>query len=426
MWFLDYVAIYSGGLLQSCVTTIMSSYGQSWNWNWSVPQSQQSQGGSWAWKPAGGASPNGQPSWKCSNCAATNWAPKNKCSQCGMRKNWQPSAGASSAAHAHTANGPANGTPHPAPQHLVAQGLAACLDKLHAASGPMPPSPFIGLSHNADAAHGNRSPTPFQSVALCTAPPPIGSFPANGTPEVANGTRAESQATIKSLESAMAALGDGEATRALRDSMTAQVVALKRQLQVQKPMGQRLDNARAAHGRAAKRLEQANLALCIAQETVQIASSELSKISSEVLELEASIGGESVAASGGDSMVGLKENLSSMVNLLATMDGVSEGTTADAIAWSEATMAKFQATFSEAAKHMAVTAATVKRRHSAKTGPNVGSDVGKLRRTIGKHTDVRTGPPKKPSAVGNHFETRVPGSDDELLLDALDLSSGRP
>jgi len=224
----------------------------------------------------------------------------------------------------------------------------------------------------------------------------------------------------------MAALGDGEATRALRDSMTAQVVALKRQLQVQKPMGQRLDNARAAHGRAAKRLEQANLALCIAQETVQIASSELSKISSEVLELEASIGGESVAAAGGDSMVGLKENLSSMVNLLVTMEGVSEGTTADAIAWSETTMAKFQATFSEAAKHMAATAATVKTRHSVKGGPNVGSDVGKLRRTIGKNTDPKTGAPNKSASVNNHFKVRVPGSDDELLLDALDLSSGRP
>ena len=338
-----------------------------------------------------------------------------------MKKNWKPSA-SPSPPHVHSASG----SPAPAtPQHLVAQGLASVWDKLQAASGPMAPSPFIGSSPTPDAAHGTRSPTPFQSVAHGTAPSPIGSFP---NPDAANGTRAESQATIKSLGSAMAALGVGEATRELRDSMTAQVVALKRQLQVQKPMGQRLDNARAAQARAAKRLEQASLALNIAQDTVQIASGDYSKISAEVLELEASIGGESATACVGDSMAGLKENLSSALAQLATMEGVSEGTTADAIAWSEATMAKFQATFTEAAKHMAATAASVKRKHSTKSHPVPGVDVGRVsHRTNGKDKDPRSLPPRKAASVLNHFKQRVPteGSDSELLLDALDLSGAK-
>ena len=206
--------------------------------------------------------------------------------------------------------------------------------------------------------------------------------------------------------------------------MTAQVVALKRQLQVQKPMGQRLDNVRAAQARAAKRLEQANIALNIAQETVQIANVDYAKVSAEVLELETSIGGDS-STGPGDSMSGLKENLSSALAQLAAMEGVSEGTTADAIAWSEATMARLQATFTEAANHMAATAASVKRKHSTKSHPVVGVDVGRVsHRTIGKDKDPRSLPPRKPASVVNHFKQRVPdSSDSELLLDALDLSS---
>ena len=67
---------------------------------------------------------------------------------------------------------------------------------------------------------------------------------------------------------------DVPSMRAIREDLLRQASDLKKALMVQKPVGQRLDNARAAQLRSEKRLDAARQGLALAQQTVQAAEEE--------------------------------------------------------------------------------------------------------------------------------------------------------
>ena len=71
--------------------------------------------------------------------------------------------------------------------------------------------------------------------------------------------------------------------------MQEQIEAKKRLLIVSKPIGQRLDNTRAASQRALKRLEQAKVTAWLAQEVLAAAEMESANLAKELQDLEAEV-----------------------------------------------------------------------------------------------------------------------------------------
>jgi hypothetical protein len=203
------------------------------------PASWQSPHASWQW-PQGNTPPPHQPTeWRCNACNTTNFTPKTKCSCCNIKKSW-------------------------------AQIVAA-----PTTSQPAKPAyPFQAqLSRAADLVARATPPAPISVDEIPSASPP---------------TRAALKAEIKQLDAAMAQLV-GDSFQHMRDELGGQIEAKKRLIIDANPIGQRIDNTRAALSRALKRKQSAIDALADAQTVATVADDEVIRFTKELDELEAAL-----------------------------------------------------------------------------------------------------------------------------------------
>ncbi|CAK0884901.1 unnamed protein product, partial [Prorocentrum cordatum] len=98
------------------------------------------------------------------------------------------------------------------------------------------------------------------------------------------------QARIKQLETALAAIPEGDAKLATeRASLATRLTDAKRQLPGSKPIGARIDGARAALGRARQRQAEAEQAVAAALQLQHTVACEVTALETELQELEASL-----------------------------------------------------------------------------------------------------------------------------------------
>ena len=183
---------------------------------------------------------------------------------------------------------------------------------------------------------------------------------------------------------------------------------------VQKPVGQRLDNARAAQLRSEKRLDDARQGLALARQTVQAAAEEHTRLLQEVSDLEASI--SSAPATAVDTMEGLREHMKSALAHPSELE-LDPNIHADATSQTESLFLKFQSTMEQAAL-AAANVQAARRKHSSKSAPVRHQDYDAVRH-CNKH------PPSKKAAVGvkNPFCAAHKRGPEESSGDDLELTS---
>ena len=213
------------------------------NWQWAAAPPSS------AWRSGHGA---GSRLWQCKVCGSTNHSPKT-CAVCGVRRSWA--------------------------------------DVVQAPASPVPASAGQATRHRLDELTSQLA-----SLSVAAAPPPSSAAPppTPSAPPVAPAATLQEidpavdkkavQAKIKSLETALAAVPADEPDMA--DMLRARIQA-QRQLIVQtKPLGARLDAARAALGRAQQRHDEATKALEAAQLLHASTAEDVGKLQVELRDLE--------------------------------------------------------------------------------------------------------------------------------------------
>ena len=232
---------------------------------WSADSSQQWAGWyrdaqhNWQYSPphGGAQAPPGGRQWTCSKCKSTNTSPKT-CATCGLKRSYGDVARAA-----------AN------PAHPVAAPAA------HAQQNPVR-SQLNTLTESLARIHSSGVATRDAPVATLAA------ATARRAGETA--TKAQLQTRIKQLEAALGALPeDIEDIAEERESIAARIASAKRELHGSKPIGARIDGARAALQRARQRQEDAAQALAAAQLLNGDATTEVADLEEQLHDLEMSL-----------------------------------------------------------------------------------------------------------------------------------------
>ena len=138
------------------------------------------------------------------------------------------------------------------------------------------PTESLGRIHSAGRATKDTPPTP---------PAPAAARRASDTP-----TKAQLQTRIKQLETALSALPeDVEDIAEERESIAARIASAKRELHGSRPIGARIDGARAALQRARQRQDDAAQALAAAQLLNGDAATEVADLEEQLHDLEMSL-----------------------------------------------------------------------------------------------------------------------------------------
>ncbi len=138
---------------------------------------------------------------------------------------------------------------------------------------------------------------PSSSSTVPSAPTP--------SKELATGqqsSKAQLAAQVKGLEAALAHLPDEPIFEDQRKSLVAKADALKQEISETKPIGRRIDNARAALERAKGRRTEATQWLQLVQGVARAAEEEVDRIAAELDELEAAL-----AKAPGDTVIAPEE-----------------------------------------------------------------------------------------------------------------------
>jgi len=197
--------------------------------------------------------------WTCAHCRGINWSPKTKCAACGLRKSFSQVVRSWSAA-----------APHLPPAAPAPPG-----------SAPVPPgqNPIRAQLERVTASLVGLAPPPADPAPPAPADSRAGSSTA----------KAELSNRIKSIEAAIALLPSDPDFDWQRDALRGKVSDMKREISDAKPIGARIDGARAALQRSQERRAEAERALALAQAVVSAAEAETDKIAGELAELEAAL-----------------------------------------------------------------------------------------------------------------------------------------
>ena len=216
------------------------------NWQYSQPHRGASQ------------APPGPRQWTCNQCKCTNTSPKT-CSTCGLKRSYGDVARAA-----------ANAAAPPAAPTVAAQqntvrsqlnNLTESLANIH-----------IDTMRSAGTTKATPEPPPARRVGEATP------------------TKNQLQARVKQLEAALSALPeDVEDLAAERESIAARLEGARRELRGSRPIGARIDGARAALQRSKKRQEDAAQALAAAQLLNGEAAAEVADLEEQLHDLEMSL-----------------------------------------------------------------------------------------------------------------------------------------
>ena len=237
----------------------------------------QDASGKWSWQFGSGCGewrwPSTHPSnsqateWLCNACGTVNWTPKTKCSRCGIKKSWAQVVRSLSAEQAPPST---TSTAVPPKQNLV----RAQLDQVSASLAKMVGAP------------------PPVGTASVAASPPVMSGPSRAEVSIlptSVATKAKISAKIKSLEAAVSHLPEDPEFDPQREALATKISELKRELTDAKPIGARIDGARAALQRSQDRRADAQCALALAQKVVEAADAEVDKIAADLCDFESAL-----------------------------------------------------------------------------------------------------------------------------------------
>jgi hypothetical protein len=264
--------------------------------------------------------------WECKGCNSTNHS-KSACSVCGMRRSYAEVVKDDSKQVLALSVGAQT-------QATIRAQLAEVAARLKAASAAQDPA----VKH----AQYSEVPVPFT-------PPPEEAPPLL--------SRAHILAAIKRLETALSAM-EGDDFKEMRASLLEQIDERKKQLIDTKPIGVRVDGARAVLERSRKRLAHAAESVALANQVHEAAKAEESRLTSELaaLELQLALGGggpqaPSTSTSPTTSLEELGVQLTAAVEQLRGLEAVPGVAAEDAHNQSIALLAKFKATLEAASKH---------------------------------------------------------------------------
>ena len=195
------------------------------------------------WQHGGQQKQGQQPprAWQCTHCGTANRS-KHQCSACGLKRSY--ASVAKSLVNTNLTQDPKPGNPVRAQLAQVATALTRAV--------PEQPEPVI--------------PVP------AAASPPVDAK--------------DAKTSIQSLETAMNALPEGPAFASSRAGLQADIDSLKASIRDAKPVGARLDDARAALARARARRTEAIQALELAQAALAASDEEITRFTANVEELE--------------------------------------------------------------------------------------------------------------------------------------------
>jgi len=141
----------------------------------------------------------------------------------------------------------------------------------------------------------------------------------------------------------------GDEFGSTRAQLQAQIDDKKRMLVESKPIGQRIDNTRAALDRSRRRLAQAVEALSAAQAAVEAATADEMRLASELADLEASVTSAAPAPETYD-MATLEEHLLAAVSQIRQLEAMRPGVADDAQKQCADLVGRFRATMEMAAR----------------------------------------------------------------------------
>ena len=173
-------------------------------------------------------------------------------------------------------------------------------------------------------------------------------------------------AETKQIEAAIAAML-GDSMVEIRRGLEEQLAAKKKALMDLKPLGKRLDDTRAALDRSRKRLAVAEDSVVAAQMSYDQAKEEETKLSTELIALEASIGTDSPLDS--DSITSLSESLASAVEAIRNISCLPKGVAEDAQAQADLILKRFQSTMASAERAMEIAKLSLPKRLMMKQPP---------------------------------------------------------
>ena len=213
----------------------------------------------------------------------------------------------------------------------ISKQLAAIAEKLHRATGGQASGPPSGQGP------AQQTPTDMDTIDGAGASEAAAEEPPS---------RQQLLASVKHLEAALAAIPAGVGDDATRDMLAAQLDEKRRLLGETKPMGKRLDGARAALARALKRQEAAVESVQLALAAQEASNAEVTHLRAEVASLEEQIGPPAapVPATPAPVMEQLESLLQQAVAQLAEAETVSGEAVSDASAQSAALLERFKAT----------------------------------------------------------------------------------
>ena len=125
---------------------------------------------------------------------------------------------------------------------------------------------------------------------------------------------------IKALENSLASLPEEEEFQTLRDSLSEKLESLKSSISDSKPIGARIDAARAMLGRAQQRRAEAERAKQLADTCLQSANDEVDRVATELASLEAALAAAPTASTSNET-----ESCSSGTNRLDHLQATLEG-----------------------------------------------------------------------------------------------------
>ena len=271
-------------------------------WQSAAPSSWQ--GGGWGassgwggWHKASDGASQGKRVWQCSVCKASNYS-KATCATCGCRRTWSDVAQSGNANHAsqpRSGMGRSPAAPPGDPTASRSQGQTT-REQLNQLTASLASATSLALA-----------PTPVSAKSIGVA------------------DQKEVKATIKQTEATLAATH--ECDTEIRDILTARLVALKATLEDARPVGARLDQARAATARARSRLADAVAAEEAARALQIVANAEILAGERDVAELERQLALQSTVAAtptatvpaetGASTMDQVQRLLSSLIKTLS-------------------------------------------------------------------------------------------------------------
>ena len=269
---------------------------------------------------SGGAANAKSRVWACSGCKSSNYS-KNACGTCGMRRSWaevvKTPADTTQPKNKHMQQSPPHVT-----QNKVEQQLAEISEKLKLATAgkiTLKCGQPVGVKPHSSA----EAPAPDVGAKS--------HLPADAPGAEESATRSQLVSSLTQLESALAALPEGQGNDVHRTYISENIEEKRRLLGETKReklgVGKRLDMARAAMERAQKRKSIADDSVALALSAQENATAELEQISSEVTSLQQQLSSSSSSVT---SMEELEMQLVAAVESLELCEAISPDSVTDA------------------------------------------------------------------------------------------------